>query len=71
MGIHAFQWYRDMLAREHSVAWTSLNTEPETLSSSKSVVDLETDFRGHLLRIWPRAELVRGSNMMRAAFQMK
>ncbi|KAF4700007.1 hypothetical protein FOZ62_027885, partial [Perkinsus olseni] len=53
------------------VAWTSLNTEPETLSSSKSVVDLETDFRGHLLRIWPRAELVRGSNMMRAAFQMK
>ncbi|KAF4713126.1 hypothetical protein FOZ63_028844, partial [Perkinsus olseni] len=71
MGIHAFQWYRDMLAREHSVAWTSLNTEPETLSSSKSVVDLETDFRGHLLRIWPRAELVRGSDMMRAAFQMK
>ncbi|EER07733.1 hypothetical protein Pmar_PMAR029022 [Perkinsus marinus ATCC 50983] len=71
MGVHAFQWYRDLQAREHSVAWTSLSTEPEGPHTSNADVDLETDFRGHLLRIWPRAELTRRSDMMRASFQMK
>ncbi|KAF4673247.1 hypothetical protein FOL47_010784 [Perkinsus chesapeaki] len=71
MGVHAFQWYRDMQAREHSIAWTSLNTEPETVRAPKATVDLETDFRGHLLRVWPRAELVKGSDTLKTGFQIK